>query len=214
MTWLLPPWSWWPALSTWTSWITIVGVIVAVVAFCKPRFQHWVIRRAFHFFDNFVKEAVIRGDSPLNGWREKLRFKSQVWKLRVFGKLSPMELRLSFASLFDIVHKELKTNSVNGIYRPPPDTNPTIMEIAGYYQYKKRRKQEKEVLRQHRGIRCSGDCGTKYGKRHKKQGFLGDGVKNTGWQICEEACTPESKTEHYCGMCERKRERQRTLDTS
>ena len=210
---ILPPWEWWPVLSTWTSWITIVGVVIAVVTFCKPRFQMWVIRRAFHFSKRFAREMVIRGDLPLEGSMEKWKFNGQVWKLKIFGKLSPMELRLSFASLFAIVDEELKSNSIGDNYAPRPGTNPTIMEIAGYHHYRNKKEQEKESLRQHKGILCSGGCGTRYGKRHKKQGFLEEGVRNTGGSICNGVCTPESRIDHYCGMCKQERERQSILGT-
>lgn len=208
-------WStWWPVLSTWASWVTIVGVVLAFVVFVKPRFQSWIIRRSFYFFKCFAREMVIRDNMPLDGHWENIKFRCQVKKLRIFGKLSPMEYRLSIASLVDIIEKELKDNSTNGIYTPKPDTNATIMEIAAYYDFKTTKKKEKELLHQHKGIRCAGGCGTKYGRRHKRQGFLGGGVNNSGWQECDESCTPESRIDHYCGMCQREREWQQILDTS
>ena len=206
--------SWWPTLSTWTSWVTIVGVILAFVAFVKPRFQNWLIRRAFYFVRSFAREMIIRDNDPLDGFWENIRFKWQLKKLRVFGKLSPMEYRLSIVSLVEIVDEELENNSKDGTYTPNPDTNATIMEIAAYYQSKIKKKKDRELLRQHKGIRCTGGCGTKYGKRHKNQGFLGKGVKNSGWLYCDESCTPESRVDHYCGMCQRDREWQDILGTS
>lgn len=206
--------AWWPALSTWTSWITIVGVALAFVALIKPRYQNWIISRSFYFSKCFAREMVIRDNIPLNGHWENMKFKWQIKKLRIFAKLSPMNYRLSFAMLVDVIDEELKNNSKGGIYTPKPDTNATIMEIAAYYEFKTTKKKEKELLRQHKGIRCAGGCGTKYGKRHKNQGFLGKGVNNSGWLYCDESCTPESRIDHYCGMCQKEREQQQTLSPS
>lgn len=203
-----------PALSTWVSYITIFGVILAVVALTKNKVQNWATRRAVLQLEFWAWQHI--PVSPANSVTRTTRVRLKLQQLchNATLRLVPIQYRASLYSLQRKVDEELKTNNAAGGYFPSPDSNPLYVEIAAYIAHKERKARDKDLLRRHRGVRCAGGCGTKYGKKRKDHDFAGGGgVKGSGGWFCEwigphgltGSCIPVSTGAHYCGMCHPKR---------
>ena len=82
------------------------------------------------------------------------------------------------------------------------------VEIAAYINYKEKTTRDRDLMRRHKGVRCAGGCGTKYGKKRKDHDFAGGGgVKDSGGWYCETraSCILKATGDHYCGMCTEER---------
>lgn len=203
-----------PALSTWVSYITIFGVILAVVALTKNTIQNWATRRAVYQFKFWSWQHIPVSPASFVTRRRKVRLWFQRLRFRTTMLLVPIQYRASLIQLGQTVDEELKRNTAAGIYFPSPDANPLYVEIAAYIRHKEEKAKGRDLMRSHRGVRCAGGCGTKYGKKRKDHDFAGGGgVKNSGGWPCgcinsisgEGSCIPEATGDHYCGMCRKER---------
>lgn len=208
------------ALSTWVAYITIVGVILALLGLTRNRIQNWATRRAvFHLkfwswqhIPVSPASAVTRRRRALLYW-QRLRHDATLY-------LVPIQYRVALIQLEQKVDEELDRDRFGGQYFPSPDSNPLYVEIAAYINYKENRLNERDSLRRHRGVRCAG-CGIKYGKKRKDHDFAGGGgVRGSGGWFCkwinsngmEGSCIPTATGDHYCGMCERERREEEPTD--
>ena len=203
-----------PALSTWVAYITIIGVILALVALTRNRIQNWATRRAVYQLKFWAWQHI--PISPASARTRRMRALLWFQQLRhnATMRLVPILYRASLYQLQQIVEEELKNNRSAGIYFPSPDSNPLYVEIAAYINHKEEKEKNRDMMRRHRGVRCAGGCGTKYGKKRKDHDFAGGGgVKGSGGWHCEwispcemtGSCIPKATGDHYCGMCRRDR---------
>ena len=146
--------------------------------------------------------------------RKKMRLWFQKLRHNATMRLVPIVYRASLLQLQKTVDDELKNNTAAGMYFPNPNANPLYVEIAAYIHYKEKTTKDRNLMRRHKGVRCAGGCGTKYGKKRKDHDFAGGGgVNGSGGWFCAWAsacgtrgsCIPEATGDHYCGMCSHER---------
>lgn len=203
-----------PALSTWASYITIFGVVLAVVALTKNKIQNWATRRAVYQLKFWWWQHIPVSPASAVTRQRKVRLWFQRLRHRTTMLLVPILYRASLHHLEQTVDEELKRNTAAGIYFPNPDANPLYVEIAAYIHDKEEKAKDGDLMRSHRGVRCAGGCGTKYGKKRKDHDFASSGgVRNSGGWHCgwinpisgEGSCIPKATGDHYCGMCRKER---------
>ena len=196
------------------SYITIMGVILALVALTRGRIQNWATRRAVYQLEFWSWQHIPVSPASAVTRRRKVKLWFQRLRNRATMLLVPILYRASLYQLQRTVDEELKRNTAAGIYFPSPDSNPLYVEIAAYIHHKKERAEDRHMMRTHRGVRCAGGCGTKYGRKRKDHDFAGGGgVRNSGGWHCEwinpvsgeKSCVPEVTGHHFCGMCRKER---------
>ena len=85
----------------------------------------------------------------------------------------------------------------------PTGCEPVVAIAIVVSREKNKRLQERSRIRKHRGLRCSGECGTRFGKRRHDHSFIGGGGIEGGWRCpSTKSCEDRSTGNHYCGMCE------------
>ena len=203
-----------PALSTWVAYITIIGVILALFALTRSRIQNWATSRAVYQLKFWAWQHPPVSPASAVTRRRKVHLWLQQLCHSATMRLVPILYRASLYQLQMTVDEELKNNTAAGIYFPSPDGNPLYVEIAAYIHYKEKTARERDLMRKHKGVRCAGGCGTKYGKKRRDHDFVGGGgVKDSGGWHCESnnayrtrgSCIPKSTGDHYCGMCSQER---------
>ena len=97
-----------PALSTWVSYITIVGVIIAVVALTKNRIQNWATRRAVFQLEFWAWQHIPVSPASSVTKRTKVHLRLQQLCHNVTLRLVPIQYRVSLYSLQRKVDEELK----------------------------------------------------------------------------------------------------------
>ena len=205
-----------PAVSAWVPYITIVGVILALIALTRTRVQNWATRRAvYHCLFWAHQHIPVRPASAVTR-RKRLWLAWQQLRHKVVMRWVPVHHRVSLVRLVDAALTELKHATVAGEFSPNPATDSLQVEIAAYIAHKDRQWREKELMRRHKGVRCAGGCGTKYAKKRRDHDFAGwGGVRGSGgWRcewirsdMCAGSCIPTATGDHYCGMCEREARR-------
>ena len=204
----------WPALSTWVAYTTIFGVVLALLALTRSRIQNWATRRAVYQLKFWAWQHTPVSPASAVTRRTKMRLWCQQRCHNATLRLVPIVYRASLVRLQEVVDEELKNNPAAGIYFPSPNSNPLYVEIAAYIHYKQKAEAERDLMRRHKGVRCAGGCGTKYGKNRKDHDFSGGGgVKDSGGWFCEwigaygtgGSCIPRATGDHYCGMCSQDR---------
>ena len=204
----------WPALSTWVAYTTIIGVILALLALTRSRIQNWATSRAVYQLIFWARQQVLLSSVGAVARRTRMRLWVQELCHSATMRLVPILYRASIHRLVETVDEELRKNTVTDIYFPSPDADPLYVEIAAYIDYKERRTRDRDLMRRHKGVRCAGGCGTKYGKKRKDHNFVGGGgVKDSGGWFCEwmkeggatGSCLPKATGDHYCGMCSQER---------
>ena len=84
----------------------------------------------------------------------------------------------------------------------PTGCHPVVAIAVDASKKKKRRLHKRRRMRKHRGLRCSGECGTRFGKRRHDHSFIGGGGIE-GWRCpSTNSCEDRPTGNHYCGMCE------------
>ena len=82
------------------------------------------------------------------------------------------------------------------------DDRRIILEAAAVSRHPEDTRHLRHRMCRHRGVRCAGGCGTRYGKRHPDHNFSGSGGIEGGWHCpTEVSCRDEPTGVHYCGMC-------------
>ena len=204
----------WPALSTWVAYTTIFGVVLALLALSRSRIQNWATRRVVYQLKFWAWQHIPVSPASAVTRRKKMRLWFQQLRHDATMGLVPIVYRASLIQLEEIVDEELKKNTTAGTYFPNPDSNPLYVEIAAYIHYKEKTTRSRDLMRRHKGVRCAGGCGTKYGKKRKDHDFSGGGgVKDSGGWRCEwigkhgtrGSCIPKATGDHYCGMCSEER---------
>ena len=199
-----------PALSTWVAYITIIGVILALFALSRSRIQNWATSRAVYQLKFWAWQHIPVSPASSVTRHRKVHLWLQQLCHSATMRLVPILYRASLYQLQKTVDEELKNNTAAGIYFPSPDANPLYVEIAAYINYKEKTAMDRDLMRRHKGVRCAGGCGTKYGKKRKDHDFAGGGgVKDSGGWYCEwinanrasGSCIPKATGDHYCGMC-------------
>lgn len=202
------------ALSTWTSWVTIIGVGLALRVIVWPRIQMWATRRVvFRLWASWPLTLLI----PKFMMTRALRLQQSLIKRFVIPiqvRLTPLHYRASLVKLVDRVKGELKDNTLSGSYLPSPESDRDLIHLAAYVHYKNKRLKNKNLMRRHRGVRCAGGCKTRYGKKNKADNAIGGGgIANDGGWFCPSvsadglsgSCIQKATGDHYCGKCFRER---------
>lgn len=191
----------WPAFSTWVACTTIFGVILALFAFFRSRIQNWATRRAVYNLKFWPWQhtpvsppaSAVTRRTKMGVWFQQLCHNATL-------RLVPVVYRASLYKLQTTVADELEKNTQAGKYFPRPDSNPLYVEIAAYIKHKEKTTRDRNLMRIHKGVRCAGGCGTKYGKKRKDHEFVpGGGVKGSGGWFCARtsacgtrgSCVPE-----------------------
>ena len=201
----------WPALSTWVAYTTIFGVILALLALTRSRIQNWATRLAVYQLKFWAWEHIPVGPPIAVTRRQRMCLRIQQLCHSATLRLVPVVYRVSLFQLEETVDEEIKKNTVDGIYFPSPDSNPLYVEMAAYINHKFKTTRDRDLMRRHKGVRCAGGCGTKYGKKRKDHHLGGGGgVKDSGGWYCAwisadgtgGSCIPSATGDHYCGMCD------------
>ena len=191
------------ALSTWTSWITIVGVSLALYVIVWPRVQHLAIRRAVLYFDHW---RSLLNPAPRARWYK--HWYKQLWRglrivpVEIHFRVIPNNVTLD--RLVETVNREVANVKTENFYVPSEECDADDAQVAAYVFYRLKRALDEQLMRRHRGLRCSGGCNTKYGNKRRDHDFVtADGVRRSGGWLCEtlEACSEEVTGDHFCGMC-------------
>ncbi len=200
----------WPALSTWVAYTTIFGVVLALLALSRSRIQNWATRRAVYQLKFWPWQHTPVSPASAVPRCKKMRLWFEQLCRNATMRLVPIVYRASLYQLQTTVAHELEENTRADIYFPSPDSNPLYVEIAAYIKHKETTTRDRNLMRIHKGVRCAGGCGTKYGKKRKDHEFVpGGGVKGSGGWFCawtnacgtRGSCVPEVTGDHYCGMC-------------
>ncbi len=117
------------ALSTWTSWITIIGVVLALYVIVWPRIQMWATKRlVWHSMPpTALPPGYEQSPSILPVW---------CWELQRL--LVPQHYRESVMGLVELVEIELQALADGYIFRPNLDAPKDVREIAAYVHAKRR----------------------------------------------------------------------------
>ena len=199
-------------LSTWTSWVTIIGVGLALRVIAWPRMQMWATRRVvFRLVTSWPLTLLIPRFMMTRGLRlQQSLIKRFVIPVQV--RLMPLHYRMSLVKLVEQVKGELKENTVAGSYLSSPESDRDLIHFAAYVHYKEKSREKKELKHRHRGVRCAGGCKTRYGKKNKAdKAFGGAGIANDGGWFCPSvsadgssgSCIPKATGDHHCGKCTR-----------
>ena len=210
------------ALSTWTSWVTIIGVGLALGVLLWPRIRMWVTRRFMYRFLS-LRYLTLR-QSKIGLPRHKRLRRWLIERIEAFVLLVcvPIQYRLSAYHHAILVSAQLRKYASTRMYLPGPETNPELIGITAYVHYKRLRVRDKDLKRRHRGVRCAGGCTTRYGGARRDDnldiggggGFKGSGGWHCGSEAAngsKESCIPKATGDHYCRMCTHER-RDRTAE--
>ena len=201
------------ALSTWTAWVTMIGVGLALYVIVWPRVGMWATRYSVFKIN---KTLDLLDPMPNATWYQKAIRGLKLTIVNVRSLFVPLRYRLALYRLAQIVGQEMEDATDDNYYDPTPGCHPTVAEITAYVFYKMKRNRERQLMRIHKNVRCaSPECNVKYGRKRKDHGFpTGEGVRNSGGWYCEtddpngrrEYCFPTATGNHYCGMCLRERQ--------
>ncbi len=88
---------------------------------------------------------------------------------------------------------------------PLPGVDPLVVEAVSLSRDRRELRRIRRLKRVHRGVRCAGGCGTKYGERRSDHKFSGGGGNERGWfcPTSADSCVDRQKAtgDHFCGMC-------------
>jgi len=197
------------SLNLLNTTISALALLVVAYVYAKPAVNHWAIRgylvaRATpNLLDLQTPEQrrCLPIQQRLRYWLRRARFR---WYQRCAKRVDRVRAHLMHNALQPLLADTFGTVTTTD---PPAHIKLTererliVHEAAGTIQHKTQRARERRLQRIHRGVRCAGGCGVRYGKRRSDHNFSGGGPLN-GW-TCPDlgVCDDEPTGDHHCGMC-------------
>lgn len=204
----------------WAVFFAVIAILVALIPITWPSVQRWATKMCVYYK---VTTDVRRHTSGLIPWYTHIRLALMWMPIEYIRLLMKPHHRIAFEKLVEAVMEEKSQSTELDEYAPDPDGNPLYIEIAAYLHIHERWRIRRLQYRRHRGVRCSGGCGTKYGKRRKDHDFSGGGgIDLSGGWFChsleknalDERCDPKATGDHYCGMCTKERAARQADETA
>lgn len=196
------------ALSTWTSWVTLIGVGLALYVIVWPV---WRLRATkavvFRFYSTRWRKPQLPRPGP--PWYRRLRgILSKFILAPLQERLTPPHYRHSVTELAELVDRRLGRNASAESDEPSLGSDTELIAIARFVSSKRRRLAHKDLRRSHKDVLCAGGCNTEYGEKRQTNFYTsGEGTGPNGWMcLGDEArgsteCYPKAVGKHFCGMC-------------
>ena len=209
------------AVAATTTWDVLGGIgglaaglslLILLYLQAQPLVNRWAICRFLHAVNMLDASELVTNEQarrlPLKQrirrrWREGAMrcyrgLTTKVQRVRVFGlAVAFFAARAQFEGTW--APKDIKF--------PHPlmaGEREIVLEAAARSKAREKRRRRRTLKRSHRGIRCSGGCGTLFGKRRSDHSFfcdIDDGIEG-GWHCPSDlSCSDQPTGEHYCGMC-------------
>lgn len=172
--------------SWWAAWAGVAALFLILWERLSQRFNWWMLCRTLPYVATEFQRGYL---NPIQGLKQYwLWFLTLLWprEQRVFAN----ELVARFCGFEE---------SVTPL---PFDPEPAFMEARLYAKKRHEKRQRRPVIRAHRygyfhqRIKCSDNCGTRYGKPHP--GFWTTQPMH-GWTCKARKCSLLEP--HYCGSC-------------
>ena len=177
-----------------------ISLLLLLYIQTKPLVNRWATRRFLHatytleWYDLLTPEQARR-----LRWKQRLRHRRRRWGYRCYRRLMTLVQRVKahqFIDAFETARSRMMdTWAPNDLEFPrhlTEEDRGIILEAAAISQ----RLEQKQRMRRHRGVRCAGGCGTRFGKRRADHDFGGGGGIEGGW-YCE---SQDSCHEHPTGI--------------
>ena len=196
------------ALSTWTSWVTIIGLGLALYVIVWPVLRLRATKGvAFRFYSAWWCNPQLPRSGP--AWYGSLRrILSRFILAPLQELLTPTHYRISVTGLAELVQTEMGRNAAAGTYEPSLGTDRDLVAITRFVYSKRTRLEVKDLMRCHKGVICAGGCNTEYGKERYKHVHTSRGVGGPAGWICllveageSRECYPKAVGKHLCGTC-------------
>ena len=187
-----------------------ISLLMLLYLQAKPLVNRWATRRFLHAtYAAEVHDLLTPGQARRLSWKPRLRHR---WRGRRYGclqRLMTLAQRVKmhqFIEAFNTARSrmldEWAPDDVEFPQNLTEEDQRIILEAAAVSRHLEDRRHLRHRMRRHRGVRCAGGCGTRFGKRHPDHNFSGFGGIEGGW-FCEsnESCRDKPTGDHYCGMC-------------
>ena len=201
--------------------VNLIALIVIAYVYAKPAINRWATIRTLAAGENMRIHDLLTPEQRLRSLsaRQRLRF---AWRSWVFVNIQRCMTRA------DRVRKMALSEAVKALMRHTgcgwhtlgevPATRALtererliVHETVGQVRWLRTGNDARATLRSHRGVRCSGGCGTKFGKRRNDHNFSGGPDIDRwlhGWRCPDRgACRGDNTADvgHLCGMCSHER---------
>ena len=183
-----------------------VSLLILLYLQAKPLVNRWATRRFLHTTYTLEWDDLLAPEQARRlPWKQRLRHRRRSWGHRCYRRLMTLVQRVKAHQLidaFDAARSRMVDAWVPQDLEFPrhltEDDRGIILEAAAI----SREREQKQWMRRHRGVRCSGGCGTRFGKRRSDHNFDAGGVIEGGWRCdSSDSCREQPTGDHYYGMC-------------
>lgn len=187
-----------------------LSLLILLYLQTKPRVNRWSVLRFLH-----AAYAIELSDIMSNEQARRLRLTRRlrrwsrarcfVWYQRLMTmaqRVKAVQLQEAFESARSKMVGTWAPDDVEFSEHLTEDERGIVLEAAAVSRMREERQWHRRVRRIHKGVRCAGGCGTRFGKRRHDHDFSGGGGIEGGWH-CESSrsCLDKPIGDHYCGMC-------------
>ena len=165
----------------------------------KPPINRWAIIRYLRCYYDFLNDIYI---TP-----REVQELSLARRLRLVKRAATRRVSLVLMGRVNVLRRDtLIPQLIRERKRPQhlpvaDGCDPLVAEALFLSRDFAEDRNERERARVHRGVRCAGGCGTRFGKRRQDHDFLGGEGIHGGWICPTTPCHGRRTGDHYCGMC-------------
>lgn len=179
----------------------LLSLVILAYVFTKPRVNQWAavkLLRSFHemTFDDLLTREQLQ-TLPLR------RRVCQAWRRWIMIPLvHRLMTRHDRVRKMDLIGELTRVREhMTSAHAPPPGCDRLTAEAVYLAMRRSEKRKMRELKRDHRGVRCAGGCGTRYGKRRRDHSISGGAGIESGWLCPASPCIQDPSAPHYCGMC-------------
>ena len=185
-----------------------ISLLLLLYIRTKPLVNRWATRRFLHVTYTLKPYDLLTPEQARRlRWKQRLRHRRRRWGNRCYQRLMTLVQRVKahqFMDAFETARFQMvdawAPDDLEFSRHLTEDDRGIVLEAAAISHVR----DLKQRIRRHRGVRCSGGCGTRFGKRrsiHSFSGGGGGGVEG-GWR-CDSpgSCREQPTGDHFCGMC-------------
>lgn len=219
-------------VSATTAWDVLGGIggiaagaslLLLLYLQAKPRVNRWALVRFLHATYAIEAHDLLTNEQAsslplkhrLRRWRRRRGFWLYQRLMTMIQRVKAPKLQDAFESARFDMYETWAPDYVDFPEHLTEDERCIALEAAAVSTMREERHRHKQRMRIHKGLRCAGGCGTRFGKRRPDHNFSGgDGIEG-GW-FCESSrsCRDKPSGDHFCGMCTLERRSAATEDDS
>ena len=188
---------------------TVVALIILAYVHAKPSVNRWAAIRYLRKTYEVGLDDLLTADSPgglplrqrAARARRRLMYHCYQSLMTLPHRVSKLRLNMAFDEVRGLPDDQLgfAMSLREKVTDAEREMIVTAAVLSHAYEFKRR---VRRLKRMHKGLMCSGGCGTRYGGRRHDHNFVGGSGIAGGWYCpTTESCSTAPTGKHCCGMC-------------